>query len=349
MTHEIEIKFNSTGIKTIPSIKKDSIITIHGRNGVGKSMAATMLEIATGVYIFPDAEKFRKIKSKLSTCKITIKINDFDIIKINLFPSYWRFDEKTNRINPLTIGKFEYNQKQIEYADLKKIIFTRVIRGDESLSEQIKFFLEIFYSKIEGKIKQIEHVKKILNTYKQYFFNIIPENIIKRNNELISKRDDLLNRIDNLEEKQKLLEEELSHIKERIKVMPELIFVLKNTEEDTKKKIKEREEKIQECSKEHRKYILELEETKKILEETTKSYNKKEKSILAQINKCEKNIFNSITSLNQIDPTLYKIKKKGEKISIDVKELESIKNDLKQKQKKIKFDIENLTKKIRNI
>ena len=56
---DLKIELKTHGRNTIPIIKLGNIITIHGKNGVGKSMAATLLEIASGNYIFENETKFQ--------------------------------------------------------------------------------------------------------------------------------------------------------------------------------------------------------------------------------------------------------------------------------------------------
>nr|MDO8118849.1 hypothetical protein [Candidatus Sigynarchaeota archaeon] len=176
----ISISISSSGRNMVPSIKPDSIIQIHGRNGVGKSMAATMLEIASGNYVFQNEGQFDKLKNVIDSCKIFININeDKERYEVKLTPSTWKFNQSINGVNSLTTGNYFYNGKEIKLDDFKKKINVRVIRGDESLSQQISFFKDIFTSKISQKLETLEKSLLLVESYKERLDKTLNEQEIK--------------------------------------------------------------------------------------------------------------------------------------------------------------------------
>ena len=70
ISQDLIIELKTKGRNTIPIIDSGSIITIHGKNGVGKSMAATLLEIASGNYIFENRSRFEKLKNIIESCVV---------------------------------------------------------------------------------------------------------------------------------------------------------------------------------------------------------------------------------------------------------------------------------------
>ncbi|MHA1723488.1 MAG: hypothetical protein ACTSXH_01410, partial [Promethearchaeota archaeon] len=102
----MSININARGRNVIPYIAPQSIITIHGKNGIGKSMAATLLEIASDNYIFKNEANFTKFIKAIESCEIMFEINKNLKYKVKLIPHLWKFDNSLNRINPLSLGNF---------------------------------------------------------------------------------------------------------------------------------------------------------------------------------------------------------------------------------------------------
>ncbi|MHA1820219.1 MAG: NYN domain-containing protein [Promethearchaeota archaeon] len=340
---DIKIQLNSTGIKSIPLIKEGKIITIRGRNGVGKSMAATLLEIAAGDYIFTDKNKFDKLKSKLGSCTIKFYLNKSNMGEIKLNPSLWRFDEKTNRINPLTIGNFYLNGEKLELNNLetfKKNFFVRVIRGNESLSEQIIFFIRIFYSKIDRKINDLIKFRSNLDRYKQYFFNIIPEEVLEQEETILADQVEILNKIENLNDKERILKNDLVIIENDIEILPDLIFVLKNNQESIKKQIEEKNKEINVYDNEYKELVLKQNTVKNTLEELEKNYNKEEKKIIEKKKKFTEEILNFLKELNKIDARYPTEINETDKNRV-IREIIERKKELEEEKKSIKIKIDN--------
>ena len=92
ISQKLTIELKTQGRNTIPIIYPENIITIHGKNGVGKSMAATLLEIASGNYIFENKSRFEKLANIIESCEIQFKNNGNLFYQVNLKPHLWKFD-----------------------------------------------------------------------------------------------------------------------------------------------------------------------------------------------------------------------------------------------------------------
>ncbi|GAJ07049.1 unnamed protein product, partial [marine sediment metagenome] len=160
ISQDLVIELKSQGRNTIPVIGSGNIVTIHGNNGVGKSMAATLLEIASGNYIFENENRFQKLANVIESCEIHFKNKGNLLFKVILKPHLWNFDKNLNRVNPLTLGKFfkgeQKREKEIDFDEFRQNINIRTIRGSESLQQQIIFFKDVFVAKISQKLKKLE-------------------------------------------------------------------------------------------------------------------------------------------------------------------------------------------------
>jgi len=242
----ISISLASSGRKTIPEIKPDPIIQIHGRNGVGKSMAANMLEIASGNYLFQSESQFQKLKEVIESCSITIAAaGGNEIFEVNLTPATWKFDRSMNTINPMTIGDYKYNEKELKFKDFKKRVNVRVIRGDESLTQQVAFFKDIFVSKINQRLENLDKVRSLTDGYKNWLDQQISEQDVKNYeqkqeafNALLDKRDSLNTTIGNRELS-------LAQLDKQFPLLEELQFRLENQVEDLEKEKQQRQENLE--------------------------------------------------------------------------------------------------------
>lgn len=233
MAAPMTISLASTGRNVIPRFKPNEIIQLHGKNGVGKSMAATMLEIASGNYVFESEGQFHGLKNAIEACRITIEAREGrERFEVKLTPGTWKFDHSLNVVNPLTIGTFHVNGKEIKHVDFKKKVNIRVIRGNESLDQQVTFFKDIFSSKVSRKIDAIENQLAILTKYKEAISaDLSPADIKEYNgkqgayNQLLSRVESLGTSIDN----RKAL---LSSLKAQVPRLEDLLFILGHTKRD---------------------------------------------------------------------------------------------------------------------
>src|SRR6056297_1109172 len=154
--HDAKIEIESRGRNVIPYVKPQSIVTIHGKNGVGKSMASLLLEISTGNFVFKNEESFNKLSGVIQECTIRFYIDGTLKYKVNLKPSLWRYNPNVNKIKDITLGSFFIEEKKTTFSEFKREMYIRTIRGDESLHQQILFFKDVFIAKINHKLDQLD-------------------------------------------------------------------------------------------------------------------------------------------------------------------------------------------------
>jgi chromosome segregation ATPase len=254
----------------VPSIKPDSIIQIHGRNGVGKSMAATMLEIASGNYTFQNEGQFNKLKNVIDSCKIAIKVSgEQERYEVKLTPSTWKFNQSINGVNPMTTGNYSYNGKEIKLEDFKKKINIRVIRGDESLSQQISFFKDIFTSKISQKLETLERSLQLVEGYKERLDNVLSEQEVKEYTQKNDAYNKILDKNSNLETAITYREQTLLQQRDQVPLLNQLRFIAGQKGRDHNTEQQQVQGQLDSYKKKHEAKVkekIELEEKRKELQ-----------------------------------------------------------------------------------
>ncbi|GAB4321083.1 MAG: hypothetical protein Kow0069_25280 [Promethearchaeota archaeon] len=169
---DVELEFTAAGRNVIPRVGPGAIVQVHGQNGVGKSMAATLLEIATGNYVFPDLEAFKRFKGAVSRCQIVLSVaTDRGPVRYFVFlePDAWTFDSAVNKVHPLTLGKVHRDGEEISFEEFFKQVHVVTIRGNENLERQVEFVEGVFASKIQQKLSEMDEAIDLWNQYRQFF------------------------------------------------------------------------------------------------------------------------------------------------------------------------------------
>nr|MDO8116301.1 hypothetical protein [Candidatus Sigynarchaeota archaeon] len=241
----LHVSIAASGRNIIPSFKPDGIIQVHGRNGVGKSMAATMLEIASGNYIFQSEGQLERLKSVIESCTISIRARDGqERFEVKLTPSTWRFNQSLNTVHPMTIGNYSYNGREIDFKAFKTKVNIRVIRGDESLTQQILFFKDIFTSKINQKMDALEKNMRILDAYKEKFGKSISDQDLRDYKQKQSILQTLLDKHSFLEGSISNREASLQAKKAQVPLLEQLCFILEQSTRDFAEEEKQATEKV---------------------------------------------------------------------------------------------------------
>ncbi|RLI64683.1 MAG: hypothetical protein DRO88_06625 [Promethearchaeia archaeon] len=332
MTEMIGIEIKTTGRSTIPKILPENIITIHGKNGVGKSMASTLMEIAAGEYTFKNEGEFSKYSQIIKDCTIQFLTEKSETYKVHLQPYLWKYDKNFNRVNPMTLGKFYENGSEISYQKFRKVIYVRTIRGNESLHQQITFFQDIFKSKIEEKLQKLEKKMEFLENFENWFKNTSRqadlENYLKLQqtyNELLDNHDDLLNSIKRRTSKIKFHENQLEMLKK-------LKFILQNNPEDIEKQLILKKEQSKTIQEQINKNYLNLQEIQTKIKDFDKNLNKDEKIILTKLQKLQSKQENIIEILKtQYNISLDSITQTQNEISNNIKDLQEEIMEIKRK------------------
>lgn len=347
LNQNLTIELNTQGRNTIPYIDYGNIITIHGKNGVGKSMAATLLEIASGNYIFESESRFKKLAEVIESCEIQFKIEDNLLYKTILKPHLWSFNKNLNGVNPLTLGKFykvdKKKEKEIDFEEFRKDIYIRTIRGNESLEQQIFFFKDIFTAKIGQKLKQLDDKIDYLEKY-QNLINIDElEKISDEYTQLQQKYNDELNKINNFENSIRNREANIKNLEGKLKILQQLIKSTGNDVEILKKNKKVEEEKLSKIKTELEKKYKELSDIKQKKEELTTRFDKKTKETFKNLNKLR----STKENLEEQLISKYKLhldKKNSVKSDQYIKEIKDNIGNYQNKIKSYKVEIEKLNK-----
>lgn len=256
----MNIKIESKGgLRAIPEIVDGKIMRIIGKNGIGKSMAAIFLEMATGSYRFRNEDSFLDLKEHLDVCKIILN-TESDTIELNLTPKIWEFNQNFLKLEEDTIGNFKLNGKKIDLEELKKIISVKVIRGNEKFETQLKFISVIFIDLFEKYFKEIQIIIDILIEYQKRFEERVDLNTIndyyknQQNFEKFSK------------EKAKIYKEyqdvltKIRNLNEKIDLVRNIIIWIDNNPDDLKTEIRELNLKLEKSKKRADEIPVELKE-----------------------------------------------------------------------------------------
>ena len=347
ISQDLIIELKSQGRNTIPVIGSGNIVTIHGNNGVGKSMAATLLEIASGNYIFENETRFQKLANVIESCEIHFKNKGNLLFKVILKPHLWRFDKNLNRVNPLTLGKFFKGElkreKAIDFDEFRQNINIRTIRGSESLQQQISFFKDVFVAKISQKLKKLEKKIEFLEKYHERLNKNEIENKINDYTKLQQNYNGQLNRISNLNNSIKNREVNLKNLEKKTNLLNKLMFIGNNDLETLIKERTKEEKNVENTKKTIEVNYKELSTIGPKLEELETHFDKKTKEILKELTMFRNKKEHLKTQLNsQLDFKLEHLEERKGK-----KQLAEIKSSIGQYQdkiKKYKESIERLNK-----
>lgn len=291
INQNLAIEIETKGRNTVPFINSGNIITIHGKNGVGKSMAGTLLEIASGNYIFENENRFQKLANVIESCEIQYK-DGYDLLyKVVLKPHLWSFDKNLNRVKPLTLGNFykgvQAKEKEIDFKEFSKNVNVRTIRGNESLQQQIFFFKDIFIAKINQKLEKLEKKIEYLESYKEWLKKDELENIINDYTQTQENYSDQLNQISNYESSIGNREANLKNLEITFDLLKKLLFISNNDIETLIQRKKVEENRVEKTKKEIEANYKELSKIKKKLDELKTHFDKISEENLKKLTKLQ--------------------------------------------------------------
>jgi hypothetical protein len=148
------------GLKIIQQITNGKIVWVLGYNGVGKSLAAKLLEIISGNHLFASRNEFDSLRSSLDFVDISIKKQEGQELLIKVKPSSWKLDNLTQTVLPDTVGEYYENNNQIDYGTFQRRFEARIIRGNESLSTQIIALITYsldYYSQLNTRMLSLKN------------------------------------------------------------------------------------------------------------------------------------------------------------------------------------------------
>src|SRR5437899_3060962 len=120
------------GINVIPKFEVKRLCILEGRNGIGKTLAVRLLQLATGgqPYIAAQAA-WDSLRAGLGDLQIRIsELWAGDVLEIELTPSTW--PNKPTK-GPLNLGRAWHNGQPIDFQTIPSILQVTRIGGDEDI------------------------------------------------------------------------------------------------------------------------------------------------------------------------------------------------------------------------
>lgn len=284
----MEIKLTAHGDKEpIPEIKDGAFIKLIGPNGIGKTTAADFLEIAFGDYNFKD-KGFNNIKNAFTDCNIKIITKD-ERYEITLTPGTWKYIDSEFKIEEDSIGNCLHNGKRVKPIELRKLVYVKIIRGDEDLEKQIELVSSMFNVILKNNLSDALNYINALETYLKNFE-------IETKLDLIKKYETLQKNYIKIEinhQDRKLEYDKLYKKLETNVIILDLINKILIWEENDPEELKKQLEKIKKdivyYEKKDRNLILEREKLAKTLKLINKKQTDELKTIFSELQNVRRN------------------------------------------------------------
>ncbi|MHA1386325.1 MAG: hypothetical protein ACTSR3_21435, partial [Candidatus Helarchaeota archaeon] len=296
----MEINFNVQGyVKSVPWIKEGRIINLAGDNGVGKSTAAMLMEMANGKHHFEDKRRFNSLINAIDKASIDFLFGDTSI-QVDFTPNLWKYDKLEKKIKENSLGKYFKNGARIDIEEFKNDLSIQVIRGNETLSKQIEYIGIYFKDYLFGEIEKLQNKLEYLNNYKKKFAKNVKleeiENYNLRQKEF-SRESEIYESITEKYENLKKNFDELNKAKE---LLENLKFITKNDPVILKKKRMTLEMQINQKEKDHERVINEIKTYQRKISELEKHLDKEVSGLLAKREQLEKKFFDYIKKIKQL-------------------------------------------------
>lgn len=189
----MEIKFEyegRAGLRVLDGFIDGKIIEVQGLNGIGKSVAAQLLEIISGEHVFQRRSDFESLRSALksATVSITGLPRERNTIRVVSTPEKWVFTQE-DQIRPDTVGEFYVDGEMSPAKEAMSWISTRIIRGNDTIISQMR---EVLIRNREDVVQKHMTAKRnfeFAQGLKSDFLGISPEDnvtVFKRARESLS-------------------------------------------------------------------------------------------------------------------------------------------------------------------
>lgn len=128
----------SGGIHVIPEFEVNQLCLLEGSNGIGKTLAVRLLELATGRQPYVAAQSaWRSLRAGLGELRIRIsQLCNGDTLEIELTPSTWPDDPIKGAMEEP--GRAWYNGQIIDIQTIPSILHVTRIAGDEDIITQFQ-------------------------------------------------------------------------------------------------------------------------------------------------------------------------------------------------------------------
>lgn len=127
----------ASGLPLIPVVPDFRLSTIEGRNGIGKTLAARVLELLTGGQPFAALPKaWESLCSDLGQVTVTVDgFPDGSVLRCELDSARWK--ERSEAECAQDPGVAYINDKRAEWHQVRRLLQVRRIAGDEGLAETL--------------------------------------------------------------------------------------------------------------------------------------------------------------------------------------------------------------------
>lgn len=140
---KVNIDYDSgPGLRIIRRVIDGRLIWVRGFNGVGKTLAATMLAIASGGHKFEHLKEFESLKHALKFVNISIQVDEKTEFLVKLSPQKWEFLQEAMTIDNSTLGEFYLDGKEMSVEDFQRQFQAKIVKGNETLSTQIQEMID---------------------------------------------------------------------------------------------------------------------------------------------------------------------------------------------------------------
>lgn len=143
------------GIRVIPEFEVDRLCLLEGSNGIGKTLAVHLLELATGKQPYVAAPAaWKSLKEGLGNLRIRIsQLRNGDIFEIELTPSTWPDNPAKGEIE---LGHAWYNGQPVDTQRISSILHVTRIAGDEDIINQFQRVITVDAAVVGQQLKYLE-------------------------------------------------------------------------------------------------------------------------------------------------------------------------------------------------
>ncbi|MHA1410266.1 MAG: hypothetical protein ACTSQY_08195, partial [Candidatus Odinarchaeia archaeon] len=268
-----------TGLKIINRIDDGEVVWVRGYNGIGKSLAAKMLEIVSGDHIFTSAREYENLRNSLTNLEIIMERTGQPNIKILINPQTWSYNQITNRIDHNSIGKYYVGPDEIHQIDFAKMFKARIISGNESLSTQI---LALINHSINDFDNLQKNSRQMIDIADKFETKLLDEFELS-----------LLDNYDYNKESAARLEKELRQIQSKLKSFDDILSLLQEIESLNSDFIFHGKYNQQNISKDHQKVNSNIKKTDQEINELIEA-NVRNNDELKHLMNVEKSSYDSL-------------------------------------------------------
>lgn len=185
----IDAPLKRGGLRVIPEIPDYEICRLEGNNGIGKTLAVHLLELATGQQPFArQPAAWKSLQSALGPVSIRIEnIPDHSDIVVRLDPDLWNPDSPNDPSS--TIGVAEEDGRSLSLMEVGQIVRVIRISGDETLEDAVRGLIQDDLAATERIVAQINGRRSLLAAelaiLNDLVASVLPERLLSEEQRLL--------------------------------------------------------------------------------------------------------------------------------------------------------------------